>query len=75
MARLELSPEDLEKVKRLKEQHGEYHVDYEFMILAEVGMYFGWAAIKDIVNNDVKDMNHIYELVRAARKLRAKGGI
>lgn len=70
MARLQLSPEELEKVKRLKEQSGEYHVDFEYMILAEVGMYFGWQAIRDIVNNEVKDMDSIYELIRAARKLK-----
>lgn len=70
MARLELSPEELAKVRRLKEKHGEYHVDEYYMLLAEAGEYWGWGAIKDIVNNEVKDMEPIYELIRAARKLR-----
>lgn len=70
MARLELSPEELAKVKRLKEAHGEYQTDNYYMLLAEVGEYWGWGAIKDIVNNEVKDMAPIYELIKAARKLR-----
>lgn len=65
-----LSAQDQARLKRQREANGEYQVDNEYMLLAEVGMYFGWNAIKDIVNNEVKDMQPIYELIKAVRKMK-----
>lgn len=48
--RLEISPEDLEKVRlrRQKADSQKIKVSPEWRMIAEFGYYFGWEAVKDV---------------------------
>jgi hypothetical protein len=69
MARLpELSPEDLEKVQRLKGNTGNIVIDRELYLEAEFGYYFGWPGILAIENDEIS-LSKVQEILQAMRKV------
>lgn len=69
MAKLpDLTPEDLEKIARLKGEVEESNVSPEMYFIAEFGYYFGWAGILAIENGDIS-LEKANELISAARKV------
>lgn len=66
--RLELTPEQLEKVALRKAEDEASVVPTEWRLLAEFGMHYGWEAIRDVQNNEI-DINTFNYLLAGARKV------
>lgn len=63
----ELSPEDLEKVKRLKGESSDLKkISPEMYLLAEFGYFFGWDGILAI-ENEVISLSKAIELLEGMR--------
>lgn len=69
--RLELSEEDKEKVSRLKIAKSGTNVELEWLLTAEFGYYYGYAAIEAILENKIT-MDQVAKLLAGARKLQSK---
>lgn len=68
----DLTEAEKKQLAGLREAKGEYDVSDEYMMLAELGLYFGWPAIQSVVNNEVKDISMVIEIIKAARKLKGR---
>lgn len=65
---LEISPQDLEKIARRREQDESTKVDPEWRLLAEFGDYYGWSAIQAVRNNEI-DIDTFNGLLAGGRKV------
>lgn len=66
-----MKPEDRERVKKREEILGdlqERKVNREWLGIAELGFYYGWSAVKDLID-DVITLEQADMLVESARKL------
>lgn len=69
---LELKPEDAEKIRRSRERSEKLlKVDDEMILVAEFGMYYGYAAVQAVLNDEI-DIHQMLWLVEAARKVDAR---
>ena len=69
---LELRPEDVEKIRQRREREDRrLKVDDEMILVAEFGMYYGYAAI-EAVHNDEISLDRMLWLLMAARKVDAR---
>lgn len=66
--RLELTPEDLAKVRRAKLKADKLAISPEEAFVAEFGYYFGWEGVLAIENNDI-DIKTASKLLRGAQKV------
>lgn len=58
------------KIAKRKTIQKEQEVDDEWALVAEFGLYFGWEAVKEVLNDDIsKDL--LLALVLGARKVRS----
>lgn len=52
--RLEISPEDMEKVIRARERNeSKVKVNEEWLFISEFGTYYGWEGVLAIMNNEI----------------------
>lgn len=68
---LEIKPEHLEAVKRRKAAQERLKIPDEYRMVSELGYYYGWAAIKDFID-DVITIEQAEMWVRAAEKVHAR---
>jgi hypothetical protein len=69
---LQLSPEDLEKVRRRKEREsGSIKVDEFDLLVAEFGMFYGYTAVLTVLNDDIT-LADMLRLLEAARRVDAR---
>lgn len=66
--RLELTPQELERVLRRKRQSEPIKVSPEELMVAEFGYYFGWEAMVAILNNEIS-LEDAGVLLAGARKV------
>lgn len=66
----ELTEEEKQKVANAQQSSGNYKISEDTMLLAEFGIHFGFDGIRAIVNNEIKDLSMVNELILAARKLK-----
>lgn len=66
--RLEVSPEDLVKVRRARARNEKTKINSSWLFLAEFGYYFGYEGIKAIKDNDLT-MEEADMLLGGARKV------
>lgn len=67
-----ISPEELEKVKAHQAStQGAYHVDQEWLLLAEFAKAYGWDAYRAVKSDDITAAEML-TLVEANRRLEAK---
>lgn len=66
--RLELTPEELERVLKRKRQDEKTRVSPEELFIAEFGYYYGWDAMLAILSNDIS-MQDANVLINGARKV------
>lgn len=64
-----MTPEEREKV-RARQSKAEL-VSSEWDLLSEIGVFYGWQAIMDVIN-DVVTLDQAKQLVRGARKLQSQ---
>ena len=66
---LEISEEDLAKVKRFRQRlEPRVKVNDTWLFLAEFGYYFGWGGVQAVRNNEIS-IDEAEMLVRGARKV------
>lgn len=65
---LELTPEQLERIRLRKERDEGVKVSPEWRLVAEFGYYFGWSGVEAVMNNDI-DIGVFNNLLAGARKV------
>lgn len=66
----DLTEEEKAKLASVRQASGSVEISVEMMQLAEFGIHFGYEGIRAIVNNEIKDIGMVNELILAARKLK-----
>jgi len=67
---IKLTPEQQERVDRARKRHEATKVEPEWALLAKAGVYFGWGAIVDSLNNMIT-LEQLTALVNGADKKHA----
>lgn len=67
---LKLTPEEEAKVQRSRERSEalKLHIDREDLAMAEIAVYLGWEAVRDVKNDEI-ELETALELVRCAKEL------
>lgn len=65
---LQIKPEDLKKIELRKQADERLKVDPEWLLIAEFGKHYGYAAVQDVLDNKITGET-MTALVTAARKL------
>lgn len=66
--KLSFTPEELARVEARKKREESETISPEWRLLAEFGHYFGWQAIRDVMNNEI-DIQTFNQLLKGARKV------
>lgn len=67
----ELLERDADKIGELKRARNGNKVDPSWLMIAEFGLYFGWEAAKEVMDNPNFPYEKMVELLKAARTVRA----
>lgn len=68
---IQLTPDELEKVNRLRRQQESEKVDPEWYFIAEFGDFYGWGGVQAILHNEI-DIYTAEALLKASRSVEAK---
>ena len=66
--KLELTQAQLQRIAQRKAQDQATKVDSEWLAIAEFGMYFGWQAVKAVLNDTITSAE-MFMLLEGARKV------
>ena len=70
MKKLQLTPEQLEKITQAKARKESTKIDEEWAFIARFGYYYGWEAIMSILNNEIS-LETAIALLEGAEKVHA----
>lgn len=68
---IKLPDSALEKINAAREQKEASKIEREWRLLAELGMYYGWQAVRDVRQNEV-DIDTFNMMIKAGRKVEAQ---
>lgn len=64
----DISQEDIDKVERLKSGKKTPHIEPEWLMLSEAGVYFGYGVIRAALSNEISK-SELMQLILGARKI------
>lgn len=66
--KLKFSPDELAKIQARKDREEAESISPEWRLLSEFGYYYGWQAIRDVMDNEI-DIQTFNQLLKGARKI------